>query len=129
MILQGLRHDEWVAHLVLDVHHCGLVVIDGRCCEVMHEARRRALKRWHALIAVAGRVRASGTMLRQRVLVDVPLAAETLVDAGHLAGIDQAVHETGVAERDVALAEWSAGGSGCRGVAHEAVDGVLTGNP
>jgi hypothetical protein len=68
-------------------------------------------------------VRASGTMLRQRVLADVPLAAETLVDVGHLAGIDQAVHETGVAVGDIALAAWSAG------VAHEAVDGVLTSTP
>jgi hypothetical protein len=58
-------------------------------------------------------------MLHQRVLVDVPLAAETLVDAGHLAGIDQAVHETGVAVGDVAPAAWSAG------VAYEAVDGDL----
>jgi hypothetical protein len=57
------------------------------------------------------------------VLVDVPLVAETLVDTGHLAGIDQAVHETGVVVGDVAPAAWSAG------VAHEAVDGVLTSTP
>jgi hypothetical protein len=62
-------------------------------------------------------------MLRQRVLVDVPLVTETLVDTGHLAGIDQAIHEMGVAVGDVAPAEWSAG------VAHKAVDGVLTSTP
>ena len=70
-----------------------------------------------ALIALARHVHASGTMLRQRVLVDVPLEAETLVDARHLAGIDQAIPEMGVAVGDVAPAEWSAGGSGCRDVA------------
>ena len=90
---------------------------------MMHEAHRGALKRRHALIAVVGHVRASGTMLRQRVMVDIPLAAENLEDAGHLEGFDQAVHETGVAVGDVAPAEWRAG------VVHEVVDGVLTSTP
>ena len=50
-------------------------MIVGRLCEVMHEVRLRAPKRHRALIAV---------------------------DEGLLGGIDQAVHETGVAVGDVA---------------------------
>ena len=79
MILQRLRHGERVARLILDVLRRGPVVIDGRLCEVMHEVRQRAPKRHWALIAV---------------------------DEGLLGGIDQAVHETGVAVGDGAPVEY-----------------------
>ena len=79
MILQRLSHGEWVARLVLDVLRQGPVVTAARIREVMHDVRRRAPK-WHqALIAV---------------------------DEGLLGGIDQAVHERGVAVWDVAPVEY-----------------------
>ena len=79
VILQRLRHNERVARLVLDVLRRGPVVIDGCVREVIHKARRRAPKRRQALIAV---------------------------DAGLLGGIDQAIHETGVAIGDVPPVEY-----------------------
>ena len=79
MILQRLRHGEWVARLVLDVLRQGPAVTAARIREVMHHVRRRATKRHRALIAV---------------------------DEGLLGGIDQAVHETGVAVGDVAPVEY-----------------------
>ena len=79
MILQRLQHGERVACLLLDVLRRGLVVINGRQREVMHEVRRRAPK-WHwALIEV---------------------------DEGLLGGIDQAVYETVVAVGDGAPVEY-----------------------
>ena len=79
LILQRLRHGERVARLVLDVLRQGPVVIAARLRQVMHDVRRRAPKRHRALIAV---------------------------DEGLLGGIDQAVHETGVAVGDVAPVEY-----------------------
>ena len=79
MILQRLRHGERVAHLVLDVLRQAPAVTAARIREVMHHVRRRATKRHRALIAV---------------------------DEGLLGGIDQAVHETGVAVGDVAPVEY-----------------------
>ena len=79
MILERLQHGEWVACLVLDVLRHGLVVIDGRLREVMHDVRLQAPKRHRALIAV---------------------------DEGLFGGIDQAVHETGVAVGDGAPVEY-----------------------
>ena len=78
-ILQRLRHGERVARLVLDVLRQGPAVTAARIREVMHHVRRRATKRHRALIAV---------------------------DEGLLGGIDQAVHETGVAVGDVAPVEY-----------------------
>ena len=73
MILQRLRHGEQVARLVLDVHRQGPAVTAARIREVMRHVRRRAPKRHRAL---------------------------RKVDEGLLGGIDQAVHETGVAVGD-----------------------------
>ena len=79
VILQRLRHGERVARLVLDVLRQGPAVTAARIREAMHHVRRRATKRHRALIAV---------------------------DEGLLGGIDQAVHETGVAVGDVVPVEY-----------------------
>ena len=79
MILQLLWHGERVARLVLDVLRQGPTVTGARIREVMHHVRRRATKRHRALIAVDGEL---------------------------LGGIDQAVHEMGVAVGDVAPVEY-----------------------
>ena len=78
-ILQQLGHGERVARLVLDVLRQGPIVIAARLREVMHDVRRRAPKRRRALI---------------------------VVDEGLLGGIDQAVHEMGVAVGDVVPVEY-----------------------
>ena len=79
MILQRLWRGERVARLVLDVLRQGPVVTTARIRQVMHHVRRRAPKRHRTLIAV---------------------------DEGLLGGIDQAIHETGVAVGDVPPVEY-----------------------